>query len=70
MDAGTYATIGTTIMSFLALAAYLRAEVGELRSDLRRLDDRVTRLDDRVYALAVGIKPLIDEVQRSESGPA
>jgi hypothetical protein len=60
MDAGTYATIGTTITSFLALAAYLRAEIKDVRADIRRLDDRV-------YALATGIKPLIDQVQRSES---
>jgi len=53
------------VLTFLALAGYLRAEVRELRAEIKDVRSDVKRLDDRVYALAVGMKPLIDNAERS-----
>lgn len=65
MDAGTIATISTTLLTFLALIGYLRSEIKDFRSEITDVRDDVERLDDRVYALAFGRKPLIDQAERS-----
>ena len=59
MDAGTVATIVTTVTTFLGLIAYIRAEIRDVRSDIRRLDDRV-------FALASGGKPFAPQNERGE----
>ena len=37
----------------------------ELKADIAALDGRVTELDRRVYALAVGLRPYVEEAPES-----
>jgi hypothetical protein len=45
----------------------VKADIGRLDDRVARLDDRVSRLDDRVYALAVGLRPELEERAKGAS---
>ena len=68
----TLAIISAMSALYFSLRRELKADIADVRTalsaDIARVDDRVSRvearistLDDRVYALAVGMKPVIDE---------
>ena len=52
---------GAIFAHYLTLRRRAKGDTDAVRSDITRLEARVTTLDDRVYALAVGLKPLINE---------
>ena len=39
----------------------------ELKADIREVRDDVRRLDDRMYQLATGLKPLVEQAERSQT---
>jgi hypothetical protein len=67
----TVVTIVSMLGGVAGMGAYLHADIRRVETRLDahvgRLDGRIERLDDRVYALATGLKPLIDDASRSES---
>lgn len=70
----TVATIVTILVALGGAVAYLDRKIDgkidslrvDLKSDFHRLEHRVQGLDDRVFALALGMKPLIEQAQRHE----
>jgi hypothetical protein len=65
----TWVSIGTLLGVAVALFVAIRALGAELKGDIARLDERVSRLDDRVYALAVGLRPQLED-QRTKDAPS
>lgn len=68
----TLAIISAMFALYFSLRRELKSDIADVRTalsaDIARVDDRVSRvdaristLDDRVYALAVGLRPVIDE---------
>ena len=62
MPAENWATIGTMLAAIVGLYVASRADIHRLET---RIEAQINRLDDRVYALAAGLKPQIDEAERS-----
>ncbi|KAA1418452.1 hypothetical protein F0U44_08015 [Nocardioides humilatus] len=64
----TLAIIGAMFALYFTLRRELKSDLGEFRAEVGRefakLEGRVNTLDDRVYALAVGMRPVIDEAER------
>ena len=63
----------TTIVGSHALLrkefkADLTSEIDSVRAELGIVQADIRRLDDRVYALASGMKPLIEQADRQASG--
>lgn len=58
VDVGTLVSTLSITGGMLALYVALRRE---LKSDIAEVKAHLVRLDDRVYALATGMKPVIDE---------
>ncbi len=65
----TWVSIGTLLGVGAGILIAIRAMGAELKGDIARLDDRVSRLDDRVYALAVGLRPQLED-QRTKDAPS
>lgn len=45
------------------LRTELKADIGELRTEVKA---DIDRLDDRIYALAIGLRPLVEQHQRPD----
>lgn len=78
MPIETWATLGTLVGVGLSLFLAMRSEMRAMEHRLtaridgveRRIDGvdgRIDRLDDRVYALASGLKPMLDAARADES---
>ena len=64
MDLQSLVSLVVLVTTILGLHALLRKE---LKSEIDSVRADVRRLDDRVYALAVGMKPLIEQAERHSS---
>ena len=60
----TAVTILSVLGAIAGMGAYLHADIRRVET---RLEASIEKLDDRLYALATGLKPLIDDARRSES---
>jgi hypothetical protein len=67
--ASTLAIIGAIVALYFTLGRELKTDLADLRMDLTDLKAHLVRLDDRVYALAVGMRPVVEEAasRRSKS---
>lgn len=61
----TIATIVTILVALLGAVAYLDRKIEGVRAEVK---SDFQRLDDRVFALATGMKPLIEKSQTTETG--
>ena len=81
MEMSTLAEMATTVGAFGALYGALRREIRavdtrlsgvEMRLDAKidgqrsELKADIARLDDRIYALASGLRPLLEQAQRTD----
>lgn len=73
MSLETWVSIGSLLIATVTLAAFMRTTVAsaEARIGVRidgveaNLSARIEKLDDRVYALAVGMKPLLEPAAKN-----
>lgn len=59
----TLVTIVSVLGGLVGLGGYLHADLRRVEA---RLEAQIGKLDDRLYALATGLKPMLDGAARSE----
>jgi hypothetical protein len=71
LSAETIQTLVGVVVALSGFAVFFDRKIdglrSELKSDIAALDHKIDRVDDRVFALAIGIKPLIEQAERHES---
>lgn len=58
-------TIVTVLVAVGGLVAYLERRLSTVERKIERVEDRVQSVDDRLFALATGLKPIIDHAQQA-----
>ncbi len=74
MDIDTIATVATTLAGFVATYLALTRNVDKrfdmLERRMDRFENRMDMFDDRLYALATGLKPVIEQAQEARPAQA